>query len=107
MGEAKDAALRIFDIFAEDDAIGISLESEAQRFVHGVADAVFARGQNLVVQLRQVAGDLEFQLVRSGIVRALSLREFVADPLFDFLVELRVLVGADGAVRDQALTPAF
>jgi hypothetical protein len=62
--KTKNAALRIFHVFAEDDPIWIPLESEPKRFVDGVSDAVFAGREDLVVQLRQLSRDLDFQLVR-------------------------------------------
>ena len=72
--ETKDAALRIFDVFAENDAARIFVEAEPQRLVHDIADAVFSRRQDFVVQLRQLRRDFEFQFVRRRILRRVPLR---------------------------------
>ncbi len=75
MRETKDAAFRILDVFAENDAVGVALRPRRKRLVHGVADAVFAGGQDFVVQLRQLAGDLQFQFIRARILGAIGLGE--------------------------------
>ena len=61
--QPKDAAFRILNVFAEDDASFVALEPEPQRFVNGIANPIFSRRQNFVVQLRKFSGDLEEELV--------------------------------------------
>src|SRR5947207_8979875 len=43
LGEPKDAALRIFNVFAENDTPRIFLESETQGLVASIANPIFAR----------------------------------------------------------------
>src|SRR3981081_1513611 len=47
LGQAKDAALGIFDIFAKDHAPLILFQAPPQRLVYGIADPVLSRWQNL------------------------------------------------------------
>ena len=62
----------------------------AQRLIDDVADAIFSGRQDFIVELRKFAGDLEFQLICRRVLVALRRDEFLANALFDFLVELRV-----------------
>ena len=92
LGEAEDAALRIFDVLAKNDAPRIFRQARAQRLVHDIADAVFSGGQHFVVELREFAGDFQFQFVGRRILVAFRLDEFLPDALFDLLVELCVIL---------------
>ncbi len=105
--QTEDAAFRIFDVFAKNDAPRISLEPRAQRFVDRIADAVFARREHLVGQLRRFRRDVKLQFVGGRICLALRLGEFLPDPLFDFVVELVVFLRRDHAFIDQLLFPAL
>ena len=105
--QAEDAALRVFDVFAENDPARIFLEAGPQRFVDRVADAVFARRQHLVGQLRRRRRDVKFQFVGRRIFLAICLGEFLPDTLFDFVVELVVFLRRDHAFLDQLLFPSL
>ena len=107
LGEPKYAAFWIFDVFAENDAARIFFEAETQSLVHGVADPIFARGQNLLVDLRQRAGDICFEFVRRRIFSFFSFGVFAANSLFDFVVDLREFFGLKHALSDQFFLPAF
>src|SRR6185369_2482135 len=61
--QPKDTPFRILNVFAEDDASFVALEPEPQRFVNGIANPIFSRRQNFVVQLRKFSCDLEEELV--------------------------------------------
>ena len=105
--QAKDAALRVFDIFAEDDAITVFLQAKTQCLVDGVANTVFAGRQNLVVQLGQIGRDLDLELVGRRIFRSLSFGELASDALFNLPIQFCVFVRREHAVRNQPFGPAF
>ena len=71
----------------------IVLEPEPQRLVHRIADPIFARRQNFVVQLRQFASDIRGRARSADGSSAFSASAYsVTDPLFDFVVEIREVV---------------
>src|SRR5688572_8754651 len=84
--EAEYAAFRILNVFTENDPIRVSLESEAERLIDRVPDPVFAWRKNFVIELGELSGDLNFQLVRRRIFRPLRFREFLPDPFLDLFV---------------------
>ena len=76
-----------------------------QGLVNRVADAVLARWQNFVVELRQLAGDLQKKFICRWIFGALRVREFLPDALLHFLVELLVSLGSEDSFRNQSRAP--
>ena len=82
-------------------------QAGAQCLVHDIADSVFARRQHFVVELRQLARDLQVQFVGRRILVAFRLDEFLPDALFDFLVELRVILRRDHSFGDQGCSFHF
>ena len=92
MRQSKHAAFRIFDVLAENYTPRIFFESKTQRLVHRVADPIFARRQNFLVDLRHRAGHIRGQLVRRRIFGLFGFGELAPDPLFNFVVDLGELV---------------
>ena len=59
----ENAAFRILDVFAENDAMLVAFQTKAQRLIDGIPNAVFAWRQNLVGQSRKFARHLQVKLV--------------------------------------------
>src|SRR5947207_3958463 len=105
LGEPKDAAFRIFNVFAENDTPRIFLESETQSLVYSIANPIFARWQNLLVDLRERATDVCLELVRRRVLRFFRFGLFATDALFDFVVILHELFVRARAFGDQFFLP--
>ncbi len=86
--QAEDAALRIFDVFAENDAARVFFEASTQRLVDVSPIRYLPGGNTSSSNCGSSAGHLKFQFVRRRILLALRLDEFLPDALFDFVVEL-------------------
>src|SRR5437762_2788200 len=61
--KTKHTALGIFNIFAEENPSRIFLESGTQGFIYGIADPIFPRGQDFLLDLWRRFGDVREKLV--------------------------------------------
>ena len=105
--QTKYAALWVFYVFTENDPPRIFFESRAQGFVYGIADSIFARRQNFVVEFWRRCGDVYLQFVRRRVFRFFRITVLLPDALLNFIVDFGEFFRAKNTLCDQLIFPVI
>ena len=105
--QTEHAPFWIFHVFTENDPPRIFFESRAQGFVYGIADSIFARRQNFIVEFWRRSGDVYLQFVRRRVFRFFRVTVLLPDALLNFIVDLCEFFGAKNTLCDQLIFPAL